>query len=267
MTDRNVVTSIALLRLKQRGEKITCVTSYDASFTRLLEQAGVEVLLVGDSLGMVVQGHESTLPVRMADMIYHTACVARAGRSALRVVDMPFMSYSSVDRALGNAARLMRAGAQMMKLEGGREVADIVRALTEHGIPVCAHLGLTPQSVHQLGGYRVQGRDAESAQRLLEDARLLEQSGASLLVLECIPAGLAGQVSQSLRIPTIGIGAGPDCDGQVLVLYDLLGITPGKRPSFSHNFLEDCDDIPAALSAFVAAVKAGRFPAPRHSFS
>jgi 3-methyl-2-oxobutanoate hydroxymethyltransferase len=267
MTDRNVVTSIALLRLKQRGEKITCVTSYDASFTRLLEQAGVEVLLVGDSLGMVVQGHESTLPVRMADMIYHTACVARAGRSALRVVDMPFMSYSSVDRALGNAARLMRAGAQMMKLEGGREVADIVRALTEHGIPVCAHLGLTPQSVHQLGGYRVQGRDTESAQRLLEDARLLEQSGASLLVLECIPAGLAGQASQSLRIPTIGIGAGPDCDGQVLVLYDLLGITPGKRPSFSHNFLEDCDDIPAALSAFVAAVKAGRFPAPRHSFS
>jgi 3-methyl-2-oxobutanoate hydroxymethyltransferase len=267
MTDRNVVTSIALLRLKQRGEKITCVTSYDASFTRLLEQAGVEVLLVGDSLGMVVQGHESTLPVRMADMIYHTACVARAGRSALRVVDMPFMSYSSVDRALGNAARLMRAGAQMMKLEGGREVADIVRALTEHGIPVCAHLGLTPQSVHQLGGYRVQGRDAESAQRLLEDAHLLEQSGASLLVLECIPAGLAGQASQSLRIPTIGIGAGPDCDGQVLVLYDLLGITPGKRPSFSHNFLEDCDDIPAALSAFVAAVKAGRFPAPRHSFS
>ena len=200
-------------------------------------------------------------------MIYHTACVARAGRSALRVVDMPFMSYSSVERALGNATRLMRAGAQMMKLEGGREVADIVRALTEHGIPVCAHLGLTPQSVHQLGGYRVQGRDAESAQRLLEDAHLLEQSGASLLVLECIPAGLAGQASQSLRIPTIGIGAGPDCDGQVLVLYDLLGITPGKRPSFSHNFLEDCDDIPAALSAFVAAVKAGRFPAPRHSFS
>ena len=243
------------------------MTSYDASFTRLLEQAGVEVLLVGDSLGMVLQGHESTLPVRMADMLYHTACVARAGRSALRVVDMPFMTYSSVDRALGNAARLMRAGAQMMKLEGGREVADIVRALTDHGIPVCAHLGLTPQSVHQLGGYRVQGRDAESAQHLLEDAHLLEQSGASLLVLECIPASLAGQVSQSLRIPTIGIGAGPDCDGQVLVLYDLLGITPGKRPSFSHNFLEDCDDIPAALSAFVAAVKAGRFPAPRHSFS
>jgi 3-methyl-2-oxobutanoate hydroxymethyltransferase len=267
MADGNAVTSVALLRLKQRGEKVTCVTSYDASFTRLLEQAGVEVLLVGDSLGMVVQGHESTLPVRMADMIYHTACVARAGRSALRVVDMPFMSYSSVERALGNAARLMRAGAHMMKLEGGGEVVECVRALTEHGIPVCAHLGLTPQSVHQLGGYRVQGRDAESAQRLLEDARLLEKSGASVLVLECIPADLARQVSQCLRIPTIGIGAGPDCDGQVLVLYDLLGITPGKRPSFSHNFLEDSDDIPGALRAFVEAVKAGRFPAPQHSYS
>jgi len=267
MVDRDAVTCVSLLRLKERGEKITCVTSYDASFTCLLEQAGVDVLLVGDSLGMVVQGHDSTLPVRMADMIYHTSCVARAGQFALRIVDMPFMSYSSVDQALGNAARLMRAGAHMVKLEGGREVVDIVRALTEHGIPVCAHLGLTPQSVHQLGGYRVQGRDAESAQRLLEDARLLEDSGASVLVLECIPADLARQVSQSLHIPTIGIGAGPDCDGQVLVLYDLLGITPGRRPGFSHNFLEDRDDIPGALHAFVEAVKAGRFPASQHSFS
>lgn len=267
MVDRDAVTCVSLLHLKERGEKITCVTSYDASFTCLLEQAGVDVLLVGDSLGMVVQGHDSTLPVRMADMIYHTSCVARAGQFALRIVDMPFMSYSSVDQALGNAARLMRAGAHMVKLEGGREVVDIVRALTEHGIPVCAHLGLTPQSVHQLGGYRVQGRDAESAQRLLEDARLLEDSGASVLVLECIPADLARQVSQSLHIPTIGIGAGPDCDGQVLVLYDLLGITPGKRPGFSHNFLEDRDDIPGALHAFVEAVKAGRFPASQHSFS
>jgi 3-methyl-2-oxobutanoate hydroxymethyltransferase len=267
MAERDAVTSASLLRLKERGEKITCVTSYDASFTRLLEQAGVDVLLVGDSLGMVVQGHESTLPVRMADMIYHTSCVARAGQFALRIVDLPFMSYSSVDRALRNAARLMRAGAHMVKLEGGQGVAECVRALTGHGIPVCAHLGLTPQSVHQLGGYRVQARDAESAQRLLEDARLLEKSGASVLVLECIPADLARQVSQCLRIPIIGIGAGPDCDGQVLVLYDLLGITPGKRPSFSHNFLEDSEDIPGALRAFVEAVKAGRFPAPQHSFS
>jgi len=265
--DRDTVTSASLLRLKQRGEKITCVTSYDASFTCLLEQAGVEVLLVGDSLGMVIQGHESTLPVKMADMIYHASCVARAGQFALRIVDMPFMSYSGVERALSNAARLMRAGAHMVKLEGGRKVVGIVGALTEQGIPVCAHLGLTPQSVHQLGGYRVQGRDAESAQRLLEDAGLLEKAGASVLVLECIPADLARQISQCLRIPTIGIGAGPDCDGQVLVLYDLLGITPGKRPSFSHNFLEDSDDIPGALCAFIEAVKAGRFPAPQHSFS
>jgi len=266
MADRSAVTSTSLRRLKARGEKITCVTSYDASFTCLLEQAGVEVLLVGDSLGMVIQGHDSTLPVMMADMIYHASCVARAGKFALRIVDMPFMSYASVEPALRNAARLMRSGAHMVKLEGGGEVADIVRALTEHGIPVCAHLGLTPQSVHQLGGYRVQGREAESAQRLLEDARLLEKSGASVLVLECIPADLARRVSQCLRIPTIGIGAGPDCDGQVLVLYDLLGITPGKRPSFSHNFLEDSDDITAALRVFVEAVKAGRFPASQHSF-
>ncbi|MEN8803105.1 MAG: 3-methyl-2-oxobutanoate hydroxymethyltransferase [Thiogranum sp.] len=267
MADRSAVTSTSLLRLKERGEKIACVTSYDASFTCLLEQAGVEVLLVGDSLGMVIQGHDSTLPVRMADMIYHASCVARAGKFALRIVDMPFMSYGGVEPALRNAARLMRSGAHMVKLEGGGDVADSVRALTEHGIPVCAHLGLTPQSVHQLGGYRVQGREAESAQRLLEDARLLEESGASVLVLECIPADLARQVSQCLRIPTIGIGAGPDCDGQVLVLYDLLGITPGKRPSFSHNFLEDSDDIPGALRVYVEAVKTGRFPASQHSFS
>jgi 3-methyl-2-oxobutanoate hydroxymethyltransferase len=203
----------------------------------------------------------------MTDMIYHAACVARAGRQALRIVDMPFMSYSSIEEALGNAARLMRkGGAHMVKLEGGREMVDIVQALTGHGIPVCAHLGLTPQSVHQLGGYRVQGRDADSAQRLLEDARLLQQAGASVLVLECIPGDLARQVSETLRIPTIGIGAGPDCDGQVLVLYDLLGITPGKRPKFSRNFLQDSATIPEALRAFVEAVKAGTFPAAEHSF-
>ncbi len=267
MADRAVVTVASLLRLKERGEKITCLTSYDASFTRILEDAGVEVLLVGDSLGMVVQGHNSTLPVRMSDMIYHTSCVARAGRCALRVVDMPFMSYSSVERALGNAGRLMRAGAQVVKLEGARGVVDVVSALTQRGIPVCAHLGLTPQSVHQLGGYRVQGRDAQSAQRLLEEARELESAGASALVLECVPAELAGEVSRSLRIPTIGIGAGPDCDGQVLVLYDLLGITPGKSPSFARDFLQGRGNVPAAVRAFVAAVKDGSFPAPEHSFT
>jgi len=268
MTDGSPITSTALLRLKERGEKIACVTSYDASFTRLLEDAGVEVLLVGDSLGMVIQGHESTLPVTVSDMVYHASCVARAGRRALRIVDMPFMSYSTVHSALANAARLMsEGGAHMVKLEGGEIIVNVVEALTDHGIPVCAHLGLTPQSVHQLGGYRVQGRDSESAERLLKEAQQLEQAGASVLVLECIPVDLARQVSETLRIPTIGIGAGPDCDGQVLVLYDLLGITPGKRPRFSHNFLEDADDIPSALSAFVQAVKSRRFPAQEHTFS
>ncbi|HHH44478.1 MAG TPA: 3-methyl-2-oxobutanoate hydroxymethyltransferase [Gammaproteobacteria bacterium] len=253
--------------MKERGEKISCVTAYDASFTRLLEEAGVEVVLVGDSLGMVVQGHDSTLPVTMEDMLYHSACVARAGRNALRIVDMPFMSYSRIDQALENAACLMReGGAQMVKLEGGEAVVDIVQALTTQGIPVCAHLGLTPQSVHQLGGYRVQGREADVAQRLHDDALRLQEAGASVLVLECIPAALARQVSAGLHIPTIGIGAGPDCDGQVLVLYDLLGITPGKRPSFSHDFLADAADIPAALRAFVEAVKTGRFPDAQHSF-
>ncbi|NHZ69721.1 MAG: 3-methyl-2-oxobutanoate hydroxymethyltransferase [Thermotogales bacterium] len=266
MAERASISNTTLLRMKERGEKISCVTSYDASFTCLLEDAGVEVVLVGDSLG-VVQGHDSTLPVSMNDMVYHSSCVARAGRSALRMVDMPFMSYSRVDQALDNAARLMReGGAHMVKLEGGERVAGIVAALTAQGIPVCAHLGLTPQSVHQLGGYRVQGREAEAAQRLRDDALLLQEAGASALVLECIPTALARQVSESLRIPTIGIGAGPDCDGQVLVLYDLLGITPGKRPGFSHNFLEDAADIPAALRAYVEAVKAGSFPAQQHSF-
>ena len=267
MSEAALVTTATLLRMKQRGEKIACVTSYDASFTRLLEAAGVDVLLVGDSLGMVIQGQESTLPVTVHDMIYHASCVARAGRRALRIVDMPFMSYTSAAQALGNAARLMRrGGAHMVKLEGGRVAVEAVQALTDHGIPVCAHLGLTPQSVHQLGGYRVQGRDSESAARLLDEAQLMEAAGATLLVLECIPTELATQVSEKLRIPTIGIGAGPHCDGQVLVLYDLLGITPGKRPRFAHNFLEDASDIPAALRAFVEAVRAGTFPAPEHCY-
>jgi len=261
------VTLGTLQRLKQKGEKIACVTSYDASFTVLLEAAGVDVVLVGDSLGNVIQGHDSTLPVTMEDMIYHAACVARAGKSALRIVDMPFMSYASVSQALENAARLMReAGAQMVKLEGGRHVVEAVRALTEHGMPVCAHLGLTPQSVHQLGGYRVQGRDTDAAGRLLEDARLLDDAGAGALVLECIPSALAAQITAGVSMPTIGIGAGPDCDGQVLVLYDLLGITPGKRPVFSRNFLEDAADIPQALHAYVKAVKDGSFPGPEHGF-
>jgi 3-methyl-2-oxobutanoate hydroxymethyltransferase len=261
------VTLTTLQRMKESGEKIACVTAYDASFTSLLEQAGVDIVLVGDSLGMVIQGHDSTLPVTMDEMIYHSACVTRSGKSALRIVDMPFMSYASVSQALENAARMMReGGAQMVKLEGGRHQLDVVRALSQHGMPVCAHLGLTPQSVHQLGGYRVQGRDQASAVALLEDARLLEEAGASVLVLECVPSTLARQITAAVAMPTIGIGAGPHCDGQVLVLYDLLGITPGKRPVFSHNFLQGAEDIPAALQAYVKAVKDGSFPAAQHSF-
>ncbi len=261
------ITLTTLQRLKHEGEKIACVTSYDASFTCLLEQAGVEIVLVGDSLGMVIQGHDSTLPVTLDDMVYHAACVARAGRTALRVVDMPFMTYATPAQALDSAARLMReGGAQMVKLEGGLPVLDSVRALTDHGIPVCAHLGLTPQSVHQLGGYRVQGRGQAAADHLLEAAHQLETAGAGLLVLECVPAALAGQVTAAVAMPTIGIGAGAACDGQVLVLYDLLGITPGKRPSFSRDFLASAGSVTAALEAYVAAVKCGSFPGPEHSF-
>ncbi len=261
------VTLTTLRRFKQQGEKIACVTSYDASFTRLLEQAGVDIVLVGDSLGNVIQGHDTTLPVTMADMIYHAACVARGGTQALRIVDMPFMSYASVSQALANAGRLMRrGGAHMVKLEGGEPVLEAVQALVAHGIPVCAHLGLTPQSVHQLGGYRVQGREPAAAARLLEDAQRLEQAGAAALVLECVPVDLAQRITAAVSMPTIGIGAGPYCDGQVLVLYDLLGITPGKRPLFSHNFLQEAEDIPAALAAYVRAVKDGRFPDVEHSF-
>jgi 3-methyl-2-oxobutanoate hydroxymethyltransferase len=268
MSDPSVITTATLRRMKERGEKIACVTSYDASFTRLLEAAGVDLLLVGDSLGMVIQGRESTLPVTVEDMIYHASCVARSATRALRIVDMPFMSYSGVDQTLVNAARLMReGGAQMVKLEGGEVVLDSVRALTLRGIPVCAHLGLTPQSVHQLGGFRVQGRNSISAAQLLEDAERLEKAGASLLVLECIPTDLARRITERLEIPTIGIGAGPGCDGQVLVLYDLLGITPGKRPRFVHDFLTDAGDISAALRAYVEAVRTGRFPAPENTYS
>ena len=267
MAERNTITNLTLLQMKARGEKIVSVTAYDASFAVQLEEAGVEVLLVGDSLGMVIQGHQSTLPVVLTDMIYHSACVARVAKSALRIVDMPFMSYASVDQALGNAARLMReGGAHMVKLEGGRRIAGIVQALSEHGIPVCAHLGLTPQSVHQLGGYRLQGRDDETAARLQEEALLLEQSGASVLVLECIPADLARRISEQLRIPTIGIGAGADCDGQVLVLYDLLGITPGRKPRFSMDYLQKATGVQDALRTFVNDVKEGRFPDAEHSF-
>ncbi len=256
-----------LQKMAGAGEKIAALTCYDASFATLLENAGVDVLLVGDSLGMVLQGEETTLPVSMDDMVYHTRCVARGAKQAFIVADLPFGSYQqSPQQALANAARLMAAGAHMVKLEGGAAMAETVAFLVERGIPVCGHVGLTPQSVHQLGGYRVQGKTDEAAQRLLRDAEALQQAGAGLLVLEAIPAGLARQVTAELAIPTIGIGAGPDCSGQVLVLYDMLGIYPGKPPKFARNFLDGGGSVQAAAAQYVQAVKNGEFPAAEHGF-
>lgn len=262
------VTVITLRNLKRAREKIVCLTAYDASFANLLDEAGVEVLLVGDSLGMVIQGRDSTVPVSMDDMVYHSAAVARGRRRALLMVDMPFMSYATPQQALANAARLMQeGGAHMVKLEGGAIQAETVRQLTERGIPVCAHLGLQPQSVHRLGGYRVQGRDAAAAHAMLQDAKSLQEAGADVLLLESVPAGLAAEITQSVEIPVIGIGAGPACDGQVLVLYDMLGITPGKRPKFARDFMTGQTNVRAAVASYIEAVKGGTFPGPQHCFN
>lgn len=260
--------SVATLRkMKEAGEKFPALTAYDASFAHLLDEAGVVVALVGDSLGMVLQGQESTVPVTLDEMIYHTRMVCRGCERAMVVADLPFMSYASPEQAMQSAARLMKeGGAHMVKLEGGAVMVETVRALAQRGVPVCAHLGLLPQSVHKLGGYRVQGRDNAAAEAMLADALAMEQAGADLLVLECIPRQLARRISEALSIPVIGIGAGPDTDGQVLVLYDMLGITPGKRPSFSHDFLADTGSVSAAIVAYVQQVKAGSFPADAHCF-
>jgi 3-methyl-2-oxobutanoate hydroxymethyltransferase len=250
-----------------KGEKIAVLTCYDASFAGLLEQQGVDVLLVGDSLGMVVQGHETTLPVTLDDMVYHTACVARGSKQAFIVGDMPFGTFQiSPERTFGHAAQLMAAGAQMVKLEGGEAMVETVRFLTGRGIPVCGHLGLTPQSVHQLGGYRVQGKETAAAEKLLEDAAALEQAGAAMIVLEAIPALLAAEITAALSIPTIGIGAGAACSGQVLVLHDMLDVYPGKKARFVKNFMQGAASIADAVARYVAEVKAGSFPAQEHSF-
>lgn len=253
--------------MKARGQKIASLTCYDAGFTRLLEAAGVEVFIIGDSLGMVLMGHDSTVPVTMQDMVYHAANVARVGQLAYRVVDLPYHSYTDAAQALHNARRLVdEGGAHMVKLEGGSDKAGIVAQLVEAGIPVCGHIGLLPQSVEQFGGYKVQGRDADSAASLRADAQALEAAGAGLLVMECIPAALAADITQSVGIPTIGIGAGPGCDGQVLVLYDMLGITQGRLPRFVRDFLGTGGGIAGAVRAYVAAVKTGAYPAPEHSY-
>jgi 3-methyl-2-oxobutanoate hydroxymethyltransferase len=260
------VTIPTLAALRSAGEKITMLTCYDASFAALMDRCGVEVMLVGDSLGMVCQGHNSTLPVSLADIAYHTASVARGNKTALLVADMPFGTYATPESAFKHAVRLMQAGAQMVKLEGGAWLAETIRFLTERAIPVCAHLGLTPQSVHQLGGYKVQGKTAEGADQLKADALTLQAAGATLMVLEAIPSVLGKQVTEALAIPTIGIGAGPDCSGQVLVMHDLLGVFPGRKARFVKNFMEGQTSIDAAVQAYIAAVKDKSFPAPEHCF-
>lgn len=260
------VTVPALLAMRAAGNKIAMLTCYDASFASLMDRCGVEVLLIGDSLGMVCAGYDSTLPVTVPDVAYHTASVARGNKSALVVADMPFGSYATPEAAYHNAVTLMQAGAHMVKIEGGAWLADTVRFLTQRGVPVCAHVGLTPQFVHQLGGYKVQGKTHESADHMKADALALQAAGATLIVLEAIPAGLGKEVTELLAIPTIGIGAGPDCSGQVLVMHDLLGVFPGRKARFVKNFMDGQTSIEAAVSAYVAAVKEGSFPGQEHCF-
>jgi 3-methyl-2-oxobutanoate hydroxymethyltransferase len=261
------VTISTLAKMKAEGRKISVLTAYDASFAAVLDEAGVEVVLVGDSLGNVIQGHATTVPVTVADIVYHTRNVVRGLKRAFLIADMPFMSYPTPDIALANAARLMQeGGAKMVKLEGSGAQAEIIRHLTDNGAPVCAHLGLRPQMVHKLGGFPVQGREAAAAKQMIQDAALLEQAGADMILLELVPAALAAEISAKVKVPVIGIGAGPKVDGQVLVLYDMLDITPGRRPKFVRDFMAGAGSPSKAVAAFVQAVRDGSFPAAEHSF-
>jgi 3-methyl-2-oxobutanoate hydroxymethyltransferase len=261
--------NIATLRkMKSDGAPIACLTAYDASFAALVDAAGTDLVLVGDSLGMVIQGHDTTVPVTVADVIYHTRNVARGLRRAFLVSDMPFMSYTTPEQALQNAVQLMQeGGAMMIKLEGGEGQVDIVQHLARHDIPVCAHLGLKPQSVHKIGGFRVQGREPKAAKRMVDSARRLQDAGADIVLLECVPNEVGKAVTHALEVPVIGIGAGPDVDGQILVLYDILDITQGRKPRFVRNFMADRDAPLAAVRAFVEAVKDRSYPASEHCFS
>ncbi len=257
-----------LQSMRDKGEKIAVLTCYDASFATLLEGNGVDVLLVGDSLGMVIQGRETTLPVTIEQMAYHTSCVVSGAQQAFIMADMPFgTSQISPRETFSYAVQLMAAGAQMVKLEGGAEMADTVHFLTSRGIPVCGHIGLTPQSVHQLGGYKVQGKGDVAAQKLIKDALALQQAGAGMVLMEAVPAALAAEVTAQLSVPTIGIGAGAACSGQVLVLHDMLGIYPGKKARFVKDFMPGAGSIAQAVANYVAEVKSGAFPAAEHSFS
>jgi 3-methyl-2-oxobutanoate hydroxymethyltransferase len=264
---RPPVNVATLRRMKEQGEKIASITCYDASFGALVDEAGVDVVLVGDSLGMVIQGHDTTVPVTLEHVIYHCKAVARGLIRPFLMADMPFMTYTSREQALQNAVRLMQeGGAKMVKLEGGASQVQIVEFLASHDIAVCAHLGLRPQSVHKTGGFRVQGRDEAAAEQMTRDARALQDAGADIVLLECIPSALGAQITRELHVPVIGIGAGPDTDGQILVLYDVLDITPGRKPRFVKNCMAGHDSPLAAVQSYVAAVKSREYPAPEHCF-
>lgn len=261
------ITTASLLKIKQEGQKFTAITAYDATFAKLFDDEGAHVLLIGDSLGMVLQGGQDTLAVNMDEMVYHTRCVARGASKALVVADMPFMSYATPEQTYQNAARLMAAGARMVKMEGGDWLCDSIRHLTRNGVPVCGHLGLTPQSVHVFGGFKVQGRDEFQAQEIYRQALELQAAGIQLLVLECVPTALAERITKALRIPVIGIGAGPATDGQILVMHDAFGVTSGYVPKFTKNFLAETGDVRAAIRLYVQQVSEGSFPGPEHCFN
>ena len=261
------VTLSTLNKLKADGEKFTCLTAYDATFSHMASSAGVEVLLVGDSLGMVLQGHDSTIPVTNDDMAYHTACVARGNQGALIMSDLPFMAYATPEEAYVSSMQLMQAGGHLVKLEGGAWLTETVKNLTDRGVPVCVHLGLTPQSVNKFGGYKVQGRDPKARKALIQDSLRAQEAGAAMLLYECIPSDLTEEIMEQVEVPVIGIGAGPATDAQVLVLHDMIGATPGKIAKFVHNFMPDGDGtIKGAIEAYVKAVKSGNFPKPEHGF-
>ena len=268
-TDVKQISLPTLARYKRDGKKFASLTAYDALFAEMISRAGIEVILVGDSLGMVLQGHDSTLPVTLQDMEYHMNCVHRGNQGSLIMADLPFMSYASESQSLESAATLMRCGAHLVKLEGGAWLAESTRLLCERGIPVCAHMGLTPQSINRLGGYRVQGRDPDQAQTMMEEARILEDSGAAILLLECVPEELGKQITESLSIPVIGIGAGSHTDGQIMVMHDMLGVTPSsiRVPKFVKNFMPESNEgLFGAFKAYAQAVHNGIFPGPEHTF-
>lgn len=261
------ITVSTLLKMKQAGQKFASITAYDASFASLFDEAGMPVLLVGDSMGMVLQGHSDTVPVSTDEIAYHTRCVRTGAKKALVIADMPFMSYATTEQTFVNATKLMQAGANMVKVEGGQWLVDTVAALTERGIPVCGHLGLTPQSVHVFGGFKVQGRSQDKADEMVQHALALEAAGIQLLVVECIPAELAKRIAETLTIPVIGIGAGNETDGQILVMHDAFGISKGFVPKFSKNFLAETGDIRSAVALYIEQVAAQEFPAEEHTFS